>query len=153
MEKCCEHERKDFEAFTLCRWNNRLLGIVHLDPLTRMECNIFQLTLFKARKYIMINLTNDSKPSTTAWEFSLWGHCLGQVYIPNKKETLFHLTASISPLKFHKNFLLFLLLPLFPLLFESVSPLTPTTFFFLLQSGHFLHKCSLTQGEVGLSLS
>lgn len=32
-------------------------------------------------------MTNDPKPSTDAWEFSLGVHRLGQVHPPNKKAT------------------------------------------------------------------
>lgn len=85
-----------------------------------------------------------------------------------KKAKPCFMTTSISPLKFLK---IFLLLPPprpapppaspsffpFPLLHSSSSSffnLSPSCFFsFSLQIGHFIHKYSLNQGEVGLALS
>ena len=93
---------------------------------------------------------NDSEPLTASWEFSLRAHCLGQVYVPSKEFVSFDRKCSVFCSL--QGFLLLLL----PLLFLTCLPTTP----FLkkkkknkkqLQIGHLVHKCSLSQPDVGLA--
>ena len=92
----------------------------------------------------MIKLMNDSEPLTASWEFSLRAHCLGQVYIPSKEFVSFdHKCSVFCSLQ---GFLLLLL----PLLFLTCLPTTSLKKK-KLQIGHFVHKCSLSQPDVGLA--